>query len=269
MARSHPDNRKRFLVLLVISAALAAATAAVSISVLYQAAFEERRTSLLQLVRSQARMIESIARFNASTMADTPPRAAATTAVVQILEAFRKSGGFGESGDFLLGRREGDSIVFLANQRHGRTEPLPVPFDSHLAAPMRQALLGRSGTISGLDHAGVAVLAAHEPVALLEWGLVAKIDLAEIRAPFVKAGVLSAAAALLLIALGTLLFRYLGTPLVGQLDAASATSAEGTGLGLPLTKGLVEAHGGTLAIDTVPGAGTTATVRLPPERVMA
>ncbi len=43
---------------------------------------------------------------------------------------------------------------------------------------------------------------------------------------------------------------------------------EGTGLGLPLTQGLIEAHGGTLAIQSEPGAGTTITVGFPADRVI-
>jgi signal transduction histidine kinase len=38
---------------------------------------------------------------------------------------------------------------------------------------------------------------------------------------------------------------------------------EGTGLGLPLAKMIIEKHGGTLELDSAAGAGTTATVTLP------
>lgn len=41
---------------------------------------------------------------------------------------------------------------------------------------------------------------------------------------------------------------------------------DGTGLGLPLAKALVELHGGTLAIESKPGAGTTVRVAMPLER---
>jgi signal transduction histidine kinase len=37
----------------------------------------------------------------------------------------------------------------------------------------------------------------------------------------------------------------------------------GTGLGLPITKGLVEAHGGTLTIDSRAGRGTIVRIVLP------
>jgi signal transduction histidine kinase len=53
-----------------------------------------------------------------------------------------------------------------------------------------------------------------------------------------------------------------------QVDNSHNRSTDGTGLGLPLTKHLVELHGGTMTIRSRLGAGTTVTVQLPPERVL-
>lgn len=53
-----------------------------------------------------------------------------------------------------------------------------------------------------------------------------------------------------------------------QLDGELNRRYEGTGLGLPLVQRLVDLHGGSLAIDTSPGAGTTITIRLPAERTL-
>ena len=44
---------------------------------------------------------------------------------------------------------------------------------------------------------------------------------------------------------------------------AKAMGIEGTGLGLPISRHLVEAHGGTLTVETEIGSGSTFTVRLP------
>ncbi|SNT06132.1 MULTISPECIES: ATP-binding protein [unclassified Azospirillum] len=53
-----------------------------------------------------------------------------------------------------------------------------------------------------------------------------------------------------------------------QVDNVYARSNPGTGLGLTLSKGLTELHGGRLTIDSVFGEGTTVTVNLPPARIV-
>ena len=42
----------------------------------------------------------------------------------------------------------------------------------------------------------------------------------------------------------------------------TARSYGGTGLGLPIAKGLIDAHRGTLTIDTSPGRGTAVRIML-------
>jgi signal transduction histidine kinase len=54
----------------------------------------------------------------------------------------------------------------------------------------------------------------------------------------------------------------------GQIDSKLSRKFEGTGLGLPLTKRLVELLGGILQIDSVVAEGTTVSVSLPSFRVM-
>lgn len=54
-----------------------------------------------------------------------------------------------------------------------------------------------------------------------------------------------------------------------QLDSALSRRYEGLGLGLTLAKDIVELHGGHLAIKTAQGGGTTVTVVLPADRVLA
>jgi len=54
----------------------------------------------------------------------------------------------------------------------------------------------------------------------------------------------------------------------GQVASAWSRKHPGTGLGLPLAIGLVELHGGTVAIESRKGVGTTVTVRLPGDRIV-
>jgi signal transduction histidine kinase len=55
----------------------------------------------------------------------------------------------------------------------------------------------------------------------------------------------------------------------GQVDSRLARKYEGTGLGLPLTRQMVELHGGRLTLESVLGEGTTVTVILPAWRLVS
>jgi PAS domain S-box-containing protein len=52
-----------------------------------------------------------------------------------------------------------------------------------------------------------------------------------------------------------------------QIDGALSRRYNGTGLGLPLAKALAELHGGALSIQSIPGAGTEVSIRLPLTRI--
>jgi signal transduction histidine kinase len=54
----------------------------------------------------------------------------------------------------------------------------------------------------------------------------------------------------------------------GQIDSRLNRKYQGTGLGLPLAKSMIEMHGGRLELDSAPGVGTRATAWLPIERVI-
>ena len=55
----------------------------------------------------------------------------------------------------------------------------------------------------------------------------------------------------------------------GQVDSTLSRQADGTGLGLPLAKRLVELHGGELTLASVKGKGTTVAFTIPAHRVRA
>ncbi|MEK7821394.1 MAG: HAMP domain-containing sensor histidine kinase, partial [Pseudomonadota bacterium] len=61
--------------------------------------------------------------------------------------------------------------------------------------------------------------------------------------------------------------RRVFTPFARAEGDPYVRGQEGTGLGLVLTRKMVDMHGGALTLDSVPGTGTTATVRFPASRL--
>ena len=185
---------------------------------LYKAAMTEERGRLTETVKSQARLIEAVARHD---MAHTPhiPGGPLKATMDQIADAHQKYSGVGKTGTFTLARRVGDHIVFLlVHCGEKMAEPVSVPWQSDLAQPMRRALSGDSGTMVGLDYAGRKVLAAYEPVAVLDLGMVAKIDLSEIRAPFLHAGLLAVGVILLVSLAAAFLVVRITRPMIAQIE---------------------------------------------------
>jgi two-component system cell cycle sensor histidine kinase PleC len=55
----------------------------------------------------------------------------------------------------------------------------------------------------------------------------------------------------------------------GQVDQGLARKHEGTGLGLPLVRRMIELHQGALILESARGKGLTATLQFPADRVVA
>lgn len=215
--------RKRVFILICIMAAVTMIVEFVAIGMLYRTAFNEEKARLVETAKSQARLIEAMARFEESYH-KMHPKSPDERTLSQIIDAHNHYKGFGETGEFTLSKREGDQIIFLLSHRHyDLRNPKPVPFESELAEPMRLALSGQSGTIIGLDYRGAKVLAAYEPVGELNLGIVAKIDLAEVRAPFIKAILITGFIGIVAIVVGAMLFIFVTNPLLRELHKTIET----------------------------------------------
>ncbi len=216
------DDRQRLFLLAAIMFAVAMLVAGLAIGILYDTALGEQRQRLVEIAHSQARLMEAVARFDRRYAEHYGQDSAAAT-ISQIRDAHRHYKGFGKTGEFVLAKRQGDKMVFVLRHRHDDLdEPEPVPFDSRIAEPMRRALSGASGTMVGLDYRGVTVLAAFEPVSGLDLGIVAKIDLMEVREPFVRAAMIVFAIAAVIIGVGMLALFRIGTPIITKARASEA-----------------------------------------------
>jgi len=212
------DTQRQRLLLILTLAAVAFVVVSVAIFILYRTAFQEEKERLIETAQSQARLMEAVARFDSIYSHNYPEGTEAAT-LSQIIEARKKFEGFGRTGEFLLARRHEDRIEFLLSHRHSDLMiPESIPFDSPLGEPIRRALNGESGTMVGPDYRNEKVLAAYEPVHFLNLGLVAKIDLAEVREPFYKAALTSLGVGTVVIFFGIALFWRLSNPMVEEIS---------------------------------------------------
>lgn len=220
---SQGTQKESFIWVLTLIGILISATSIIAIStlwILYETSFNEQRLRLVDIVNSRARLIEAVARYDLKetkpqnrTIAESHERT-----LNQIIDAHINFKGVGKTGEFTLARRNKNNIIFVLRQRHSElVTPEPVPFDSKIAAPMRLALLGHSGTIVGKDYRNKDVLAAYEPVKILNLGIVVKVDIDELREPYIRSALYILIIVILISFFGSLLFFYIIRPVMQRI----------------------------------------------------
>ncbi|MBF0348128.1 MAG: PAS domain S-box protein [Magnetococcales bacterium] len=175
--------KERTLYLIMIMATISLLVTSSSFISLFHAYYEGARAHLLEMVMIQKRMVEKAAsddmEFKEHCSLDAPE----IPAIGYAKFCFGHTP-FGFSGEFMLGHMDGRTINFKSSSRFtGQRIPSQSMADV-TAKSMQLALLGQTGIVSGPDYRSVEVLSAHVPLDALGLGLVAKIDLEEIRKPF-------------------------------------------------------------------------------------
>ena len=102
---------------------------------------------------------------------------------VEVQPVFRitnDSTGLGATGETVIGRSFKDKIVFLNPLRHAAGQVLVA--NGRKGGPMQQATKEMSGSMIDTDYRGETVVASWDYVPKLNWGIVTKLDVAEIEA---------------------------------------------------------------------------------------
>ncbi len=124
----------------------------------------------------------------------------------------------GETGEIIVASQRNDTVFFLLD--HGKfdfSSPKPIPFNSKRGIPIQYSLKKFKGFIIGPDYCGDKVLAYCDYLPELQWGIVTKIDTSEVNYPFYKAGAYALAAAVILVLIGTFIFRKVSNPLIRKI----------------------------------------------------
>ncbi|MCJ7801896.1 MAG: ATP-binding protein, partial [Candidatus Marinimicrobia bacterium] len=219
--RKKITDKSRIFSLMVIFVIVTSISVGITIKLLYDRHLTEVGSRLYEMVQSQARLIEAIARYDSTHSAlysETHPEESWKSTIRQIIDAHDKYQGFGKTGEIQLAKQVGDNIVFIFIHQLDELDTFHSdPLKPEYAKPMRQALAGKSGTMIGLDLRGKKVLAAYEPVAVLDMGIVAKIEIREIQSKYMKIAFQMGALTLVLIFVGIFIFYRISNPVIKNL----------------------------------------------------
>jgi len=181
-----------------------------SIWSLYGSSYKTTTSRLLNIVTSQAHFIEAVAKFDQQYSENDFPGGAKQATWSQVIDALNKRRHFGKSGEYLLGEYDGQFITFHNSFLKTTLPPSSVHLSSNNSQAMKNALLGITGLTTSTDYKGHQVIAAHAPLKALSAGLVVKMDLKELRYPFVYSAIISSLSAVLMILLSIIFFYYKG-----------------------------------------------------------
>ncbi len=220
---SGSDQRRILLLTIALMTAVSVVVVAFTLWMLYRANFDQRVNELTAMIEGQVSLIDAVARFDREFSEHAYAAGSRAATLQQVTEAYTNLGGFGETGEFVLGIREDDRIKFLSDFRFPEKDTRRVvPFTTDRAAPMRRALSNEHGWMIGPDYRGEPVLAAFEPIPELGIGLVAKVDMAEVTAPFMKAALTAMAIAILAVFLGALVVLRRARPILQRVAESQA-----------------------------------------------
>ncbi len=215
---SSKDQKRILWVAISLLIAVSIIVLSLTLWTLYRINFEQRVADLQAMVNAQVSLIDAVARFDREHSSDVGGGSLSATKG-QVIDGFSRLGGFGETGEFVLGQRRGDQILFMSEFRFKETNPPRiVPLATDRAAPMRRALGEESGWMVGLDYRGEEVLAAFVPIEEMGMGLVAKLDMREVHTPFMKAAATALGIASIIVFIGGLLVMRMAKPMVKRIE---------------------------------------------------
>lgn len=220
---SHKGSRgsASVIFLCLIMSCIALAIGGLAIGTLYQRAVEDHKVRLVHMVQAAARIVEAVAAVEPYEQIVVKTRAR-----VQESQATFPYSWLSETGELWIGDSHGQQVVVLVGQWHSQSLGEQAVHVARQLEPMRRALAREAGVYAGQDHHGVDILAAYQPLPNLALGLVARINLSEVQAPFVRAGSVVAGIAVMMIAFGVYLFFTISDPIMTRIREGEARFRE-------------------------------------------
>lgn len=209
-------NRSRILLLILVMTSVVLILGTTIIVTLFFSSADANKQIMTTFAENQANQIRSIV-----MLSNEPHRMGQPSQAVldYVRFTYEKTPPITETAEVVFAYRDGDSVHFLSPLRFDRentgqyaiTDPVMKPF--YLAFNE-----GGSGLVTTRDYRGKHVLAAYAAVEGTNLAVMTKIDIDEVRGPFVSTGIAAAVASFVLIFIGTYLFHRIGNPLIQRLE---------------------------------------------------
>lgn len=223
MAQTRKLYLRRMIRLAIIVNGLGVILAGVSVYFHYSFERESRIRQEQALVLGHAKFLESIERLDRDYHVLHGLGEAEDCGLVrEVIERYYRAKGFGGSGDIILGQNENSELRLtrfsarheIANGQSIRGSGTP------WEEPMAKALAGQVGHMPIRDDSGHQVLACYQPVKGSSWGIVAVVDLAVVREPFVMTAIGLGGATMIAVLLAVFLFHRTVEPVLRELTAS-------------------------------------------------
>jgi len=208
--------------LVVIMAAVTMAVVGSALVFLYRASIAQTRVALRDMLVSEVALIESVAEFDARYFRDRPAMVATNETIQRVVKALKQTVRDKAREEFVLVWRQGGRIeAASARNDYDLTHPLLIPATG-AGQVERMAVGERRGVMVGVDRKGDTVLAAFAPIPILHAGLLVKLKMAEVRAPFIRAAGIALSLAVFLVTAGAVLLLRLTNPLIRRLQVSES-----------------------------------------------
>jgi PAS domain S-box-containing protein len=220
------NSRTRILLLILVMTSVVLILGTTIIMTLFFSSADANKRIMTTFAENQANQIRSIVRLSHESQQGERPSQAVIDYVQMTID---KTPPITNTAEVMVAYRESGNIHIISRFRFGKSKSLKsLPTarssdvyameDPHMAAMKLALTQADSGLIITQDYRDRDVLAAYSGVEGTNVGVVVKIDIDEVRGPFVATGIAAGVASIVLIAIGTFLFHRIGNPLVQRLE---------------------------------------------------
>lgn len=216
----HMKKHKRLLSLILVLGVVTLTVTGASLWILYQAALDQQGRWLQGIVNDQVALIESLIDHANSHQKNLNKQDLINQAINQYVSAKRENRQVINTLELVLGYKKDGAIHYLVSHMEAADirQPPSIDINAEIKTPMHYALTGDSGILEGIDYQGKRVLASYGFYEKFKIGLVAKVEIDAVNAPFLQSLRFAGGLAILFITIGVYFINRINNRIVDELS---------------------------------------------------